>query len=91
MAIIKEGRILAVGSPRELGVGASGRVRVSWRDGNGRLHERDVEDPTQLLHDLTSEALARGESVRELTVTRPSLEDVYLELTTDERPAAVGV
>jgi len=91
VAIIKEGRILAVGSPRELGVGASSRVRVSWRDGDGRLHERDVDDPTRLLHELTSEALARGESVRELTVTRPSLEDVYLELTTDERASALEV
>jgi ABC-2 type transport system ATP-binding protein len=87
VAIIKEGRILAVGSPRELGVGARSRVRVTWRDGDGQLHERDVDDPTRLLHELTSEALARGESVRELTVTRPSLEDVYLELTTDERHA----
>jgi ABC-2 type transport system ATP-binding protein len=91
VAIIKEGRILAVGSPRELGVGAATRVRVSWRDGEGRPHQRDVEDPTQLLHELTSEALARGETVRELTVTRPSLEDVYLELTTDEQPEAIGV
>jgi ABC-2 type transport system ATP-binding protein len=87
VAIIKDGRILAVGSPRELGVGASSRVRVSWRDGDGRLHERDVDDPTRLLHELTSAALASGESVRELTVTRPSLEDVYLELTTDEHRA----
>jgi ABC-2 type transport system ATP-binding protein len=94
VAIIKEGRILAVGSPRELGVGANTRVRVTWRDDDGRLQQREVEDPTPLLHELTSAALARGDSVRELTVTRPSLEDVYLELTTDE-PApseeAVGV
>ena len=40
-----------------------------------------TEDPTALLHELTAEALARGERLEELSVTRPSLEDVYLELT----------
>jgi ABC-2 type transport system ATP-binding protein len=84
VAIIKDGRILAIGTPRELGVGAAQRVRVTWRGEDGELHEREVDDPTQLLHELTAEALARGGSVRELTVVRPSLEDVYLELTADE-------
>ena len=40
--------------------------------------------PTELLHRLTSEALARGETPEDLTVTRPSLEDVYLQLTSTE-------
>jgi ABC-2 type transport system ATP-binding protein len=84
VAIVKDGRILAIGAPAELGVGAATRARVSWRDEDGTLQARDVEDPTELVHELTSAALARGESVRELTVTRPSLEDVYLELTSDE-------
>jgi ABC-2 type transport system ATP-binding protein len=89
VAIIKDGRILAIGTPGELGVGATQRVRVSWRGDDGELHEREVDDPTTLLHELTSDALARGESVRELTVLRPSLEDVYLELTADEEPVGV--
>jgi ABC-2 type transport system ATP-binding protein len=79
VAIVKDGRILAEGPPSELGAGA--RYRVSWRDGDGELHERDTEDPTALLHELTGEALERGERLEELSVTRPSLEDVYLELT----------
>jgi ABC-2 type transport system ATP-binding protein len=33
------------------------------------------------LHELTSKALADGEELEGLEVTRPSLEDVYLELT----------
>jgi ABC-2 type transport system ATP-binding protein len=86
VAIIKDGRILAIGTPGELGVGAAQRVRVTWRGEDGELHEREVDDPTQLLHDLTAEALARGGAVRELTVVRPSLEDVYLELTAEEEP-----
>jgi ABC-2 type transport system ATP-binding protein len=91
VAIIKDGRILAIGTPGELGVGAAQRVRVSWRGEDGELHEREVDDPTQLLHDLTAEALARGGAVRELTVVRPSLEDVYLELTAEEQEEPVGV
>jgi ABC-2 type transport system ATP-binding protein len=91
VAIIKDGRILAIGTPAELGVGTAQRVRVAWRGEDGELHEREVDDPTQLVHDLTADALARWESVRDLTVVRPSLEDVYLELTADEQEETVGV
>jgi ABC-2 type transport system ATP-binding protein len=80
VAIVKEGRVLAIGPPRELGVGAS-EYRVSWRDAAGELQERQTADPTALLHELTAEALARGERLEELSVGRPTLEDVYLELT----------
>jgi ABC-2 type transport system ATP-binding protein len=37
--------------------------------------------PTRTLHLLTGWALARGEELEALTVARPSLEDVYLQLT----------
>jgi hypothetical protein len=33
------------------------------------------------LHELTAEALERGEELESLEVRRPTLEDVYLELT----------
>jgi ABC-2 type transport system ATP-binding protein len=81
VAIIKDGRILAVGAPAQLGVGATSRYRVSWRDHDGSLVTRETDDPTALLHQLTSAALARGVGLTDLSVTRPSLEDVYLELT----------
>jgi len=83
VAIIKDGRILAIGPPSALGAGASTRAVVTWRDEQGEPQSREVADPTQLLHELTSAALARGGSVRDLSVARPSLEDVYLELTAD--------
>jgi len=86
VAIVKEGRILEMGPPAALGAGAS-RYRVVWRDERGLLHERELEDPTALLHQLTSAALARGDGLRDISVTRPSLEDVYLELTAEK---AVG-
>ena len=82
VAIMKDGRILAEGPPGELGTGAA-HYRVAYRDGDGELVERDTEDPTALLHELTGEALARGERLQDLSVARPSLEDVYLELTAD--------
>ena len=83
MAIIKEGRILTEGPPATLSASA-GRYRVAWRDENGVAQEREEEDPTALLHQLTSAALARGSGIEEISVTRPTLEDVYLELTADE-------
>src|SRR2546423_2316241 len=79
VAIIKDGSILAEGAPGELGVGGT-RYRVSYRDGNGAAEVRETDDPTTLLHELTGAALARGERLEDLSVTRPSLEDVYLEL-----------
>jgi ABC-2 type transport system ATP-binding protein len=82
VAIIKDGRILAIGPPRELGVGAA-HYRVVYRDASGELIERQTDDPTALLHELTGEALARGERLEEISVGRPTLEDVYLELTAD--------
>ena len=84
VAIVKDGRVLAIGPPRELGVGgASDRYRVSYRDADGVLVELDTDDPTTLLHELTGRALAEGWRPQELTVGRPTLEDVYLELTAD--------
>jgi ABC-2 type transport system ATP-binding protein len=65
---------------------------VSWRDEDGAMLTRETDDPTALLHQLTSAALARGVGVMDLSVSRPSLEDVYLELTASgaaaEEPAA---
>jgi ABC-2 type transport system ATP-binding protein len=82
VAIVKDGRILAIGPPRELGVGAA-HYRVSYRDGSGQSIELQTDDPTSLLNELTTAALARGERLHELSVARPTLEDVYLELTAD--------
>jgi ABC-2 type transport system ATP-binding protein len=83
VAIVKDGRVLAIGPPRELGAGASDRYHVSFRDGEGALVELDTDDPTALLNELTARALAEGWRLTDLTVGRPTLEDVYLELTAD--------
>jgi ABC-2 type transport system ATP-binding protein len=85
VAIVKEGRIVAEGPPDQLRPGSS-RYRVSYlSDGNRVEHQTD--DPTELLHRLTRDAIARGERLDGLEVTRPTLEEVYLELTSDGRSA----
>jgi len=83
VAIIKDGAILAEGPPGELIAGAA-RYRVSYRVGDEHV-ETVTEDPTVLLHEATAAALARGERLEDLSVSRPSLEDVYLELTAEAR------
>jgi ABC-2 type transport system ATP-binding protein len=82
VAIVKDGRVLAIGPPRELSAGAA-HYRVAYRDAGGELVELQTDDPTRTLHELTERALTRGEHLEELSVGRPSLEDVYLELTAD--------
>jgi ABC-2 type transport system ATP-binding protein len=87
VAIIKDGLIIASGPPSEL-TPESASYRVSY-DEDGRRVEIETDDPTEVLHRLTSEALDRGERLENLTVARPTLEDVYLELTAEEESAAV--
>jgi ABC-2 type transport system ATP-binding protein len=88
VAIVKDGRIVAEGPPSELGPGRS-RYRISYlSEGRRVVHETD--DPTELLHRLTRDAVARGERLEGLEVKRPTLEEVYLELTAEE-PTPTGV
>jgi ABC-2 type transport system ATP-binding protein len=79
VAIVKDGLVVAEGPPGELRPGTAG-YRVSYLS-DGRRVEHQTDDPTDLLHRLTRDALARGERLEGLEVARPTLEDVYLELT----------
>jgi ABC-2 type transport system ATP-binding protein len=89
VAIVKDGRVLAIGPPRELGTHPAGSAhyRVAYRGSDGELVEQETDDPTALLHELTAAALARGEQLHDLSVGRPTLEDAYMELTTAPSPA----
>jgi len=82
VAIIKGGQILAEGSPEQLGVGGGSRYRVAHLV-EGELVVHQTDDPTALLHELTSAALAKDEPLEGLSVTRPSLEEIYHQLTAD--------
>jgi ABC-2 type transport system ATP-binding protein len=82
VTIIAGGEIVARGTPEDLGDRESAPATIHYREGS---REVKVETTTlvQTLHELTGEALARGEDLEGLEVTRPTLEDVYLELTAD--------
>jgi ABC-2 type transport system ATP-binding protein len=79
VAIVKDGMIAAEGPPSELGP-ARASYRISYVADGNRV-ELQTEDPTDLLHRLTGDALARGEALEGLEVARPTLEEIYLELT----------
>ena len=86
LAILRDGRIVATGSPRELLSGATG-VEIRYRrDGEELVIATD--EPTRVLHELTGQALTEGFELDGIEVRRRSLEDLYLELTREE--AEVG-
>jgi ABC-2 type transport system ATP-binding protein len=82
LAILRDGCIVATGSPRELLSGASG-VEIRYRRDGEELHIA-TDEPTRVLHELTGQALAEGFELEDIEVRRRSLEDLYLELTREE-------
>jgi ABC-2 type transport system ATP-binding protein len=76
IAVIAAGRIVASGQPGTLGGRATAAARVGWDPGPGRRTVQTTK-PTQLVAELSREF---GGEIPGLTVTRPTLEDVYLEL-----------
>jgi ABC-2 type transport system ATP-binding protein len=78
VAVIRSGEIVALGTPAEL-IGITGKTEIRHRL-NGELVVLETEEPTRVLHELTTQALAEGRELEQLEVRRPSLEDVYLEL-----------
>ncbi len=84
VAVMRDGMIVKIGTPRELTT-ADLEVEIRFRRHGEEVLIRTTE-PTRVLHDLTGEALARGEELERLEVRRPSLETVYLALIEDEAP-----
>jgi ABC-2 type transport system ATP-binding protein len=94
VAVIASGRLIAEGAPASIGGRDTGAavIRFSLPEGlapsllpvsarlDGRLAAIETADPTRTLHVLTGWALDRGVELHGLTVTRRSLEDVYLDL-----------
>ena len=85
VAVMREGRIVTLGTPREL-TSADLEVEIRYRR-NGEEVLLRTSEPTRVLHELTEEALARGEELERLEVRRPTLEEVYLALVDDGEPA----
>jgi len=76
VAVINNGVIIEVSTPAELGGRATSQATVTWRDGDIVKSERS-DNPTALVAKLWSRF---GGEVPELVVSRPSLEDIYLEM-----------
>ena len=82
VAVLREGRIAAIGRPAEL-AGAAPKTEIRYRrDGEEVLVSTD--EPTRVLHELTAQAVAEGQELEDLSVRRPTLEEIYLALTTEE-------
>jgi ABC-2 type transport system ATP-binding protein len=79
VAVLRDGVIVREGRPSDL-TGGAVETEIRYRRGGEAIVER-TQDPTRRLHELTAEALARGEELDGLEVLRPTLEDIYLELT----------
>lgn len=94
VAVMAAGRLVAVGRPDAIGGRDTGNAQIRFtvsgalalgdlpvpaRVDNGAVIV-ETADVTRALHALTSWALERGVDLDGLTVTRRSLEDVYLEL-----------
>jgi ABC-2 type transport system ATP-binding protein len=82
VAVMRDGMIVKIGTPRELTT-ADLEVEIRFRRNGEDVLIRTTE-PTRVLHELTGEALARGQELERLEVRRPSLETVYLALIEDE-------
>ena len=78
VAVIQAGQIVSLGTPAEL-IGETRTTEIRYRR-DGELVVVETDEPTRVLHELTSEALRAGGELEHLEVRRPTLEDVYLEL-----------
>ncbi len=95
VAVIDRGKIVAEGTPDTLGGRETASTVIRFEVGNlpidalpltasaviGGSVEVESDDPTHDLHVLTGWAVNGGHTLDGLTVTRPSLEDIYLDLT----------
>jgi ABC-2 type transport system ATP-binding protein len=71
------GRLVEVAPPNRLGNRQEAVATVSWRTPDGAFERAESATPTALVAEL---AARYGGEVPGLTVTRPTLEDVYLRM-----------
>jgi len=82
VAVLREGRIVRIGTPREL-TSDELEVEIRYRRNGEEILVRTSE-PTRVLHEITADAIGRGEELERLEVRRPTLEEVYLALVQEE-------
>lgn len=76
VAVINNGKIIEISTPAELGGRATSKALVSWRDGEN-IRTEATDNPTSVVTRLAAQF---GTEIPELTVSRPSLEDIYLTM-----------
>jgi len=76
VAVINRGKIIEISTPTELGGRATSLASVQW-ESNGEMHDELTSEPTSVVTRLGKEF--NGE-VPKLSVHRPTLEDIYLEM-----------
>jgi ABC-2 type transport system ATP-binding protein len=76
VGVINNGQIVEIATPTELGGRSTAQALVTWRDGSN-VNSESTNNPTALVSKLMEQF--NGE-IPELTVTRPSLEDIYLTM-----------
>ena len=76
VAVINKGVIVEISTPSELGGRATSQATVQWRDGN-QIKSEKTDNPTAVIAALTAHY---NVEIPELFVTRPSLEDIYIEM-----------
>ncbi len=81
VAVLRDGAIVREGTPAEL-TGGAAETEIRYRRDGDEIVERTL-DPTRRLHELTADAIGRGEELEGLEVRRPTLEEVYLEITAE--------
>ncbi len=81
VAIIAGGEVVARGTPEDLGDRDSQPTVITYRGPDGAEVALSTTTPVATLNELTGRALAEGFELEGLEVKRPTLEDVYLELT----------
>jgi ABC-2 type transport system ATP-binding protein len=82
VAVLRDGEIVRMGTPAEL-IGDSAVTEIRYRR-DGEIVVVETTDPTRVLHELTSAAVADGRPLEHLEVRRPTLEDVYLDLVGEQ-------
>jgi ABC-2 type transport system ATP-binding protein len=82
VAVLREGRIVAIGRPEELS-GSAPATEIRYRR-DGEEVVLSTHEPTRVLNELTAQALAEGRELEGLSVRRPTLEEIYLALTAED-------
>ena len=101
VAIVSDGHVVALGTPESLGGRDAVRAQVRFRvppgtgspfgvAGQDGVVQFSPTDLTRDLHVLTGWALEHDVELDNLQISRPTLEDVYLQLTDGSRAGAAG-